>query len=221
MSKENGGCTPTLVIAGVVVVGIVVASEKFEDIRNIVNPLGRQPIIGPGPGHPRQEGLIFENTNVRRWEKDINRIAASFNLDGRLLQGVVAIESAGNPNARSKSGAQGLAQIMPATWRELQQEVQRNPILRQKAHDLGIDSTVGPTNPEANLYLSSLYLFKLGAPQGSIESWNASGRGREYLRQAEAVVQKYHDGPRPRAVPSPNARRYQSLMTSWLQRFTR
>lgn len=50
---------------------------------------------------------------------EIDRAAREANVDPRLLAGLVKQESSFNPNARSGSGAIGLAQLMPGTAREL------------------------------------------------------------------------------------------------------
>ncbi len=50
---------------------------------------------------------------------EIDRAAKEANIDPRLFAGLVQQESAFNPNARSGSGAIGLAQLMPGTAREL------------------------------------------------------------------------------------------------------
>jgi soluble lytic murein transglycosylase-like protein len=50
---------------------------------------------------------------VRQWQPDILRWADQFGLDPNLVAIVMQIESCGNPQAVSRSGAQGLFQVMP------------------------------------------------------------------------------------------------------------
>jgi soluble lytic murein transglycosylase-like protein len=45
----------------------------------------------------------------------ISRLARHYDVDARLVQTIIAVESAFNPNAVSHAGAQGLMQLMPAT----------------------------------------------------------------------------------------------------------
>ncbi len=49
----------------------------------------------------------------------VNNAAEQFNLDPALIRAVIHAESAFNPKARSKVGAIGLMQLMPATAKEL------------------------------------------------------------------------------------------------------
>jgi soluble lytic murein transglycosylase-like protein len=51
--------------------------------------------------------------SVRAWEGEIVRWSVSFGLDPNLVATVMQIESCGNPHAVSRSGAQGLFQVMP------------------------------------------------------------------------------------------------------------
>lgn len=51
--------------------------------------------------------------SVRAWEGEIVRWSESFGLDPNLAATVMQIESCGNPHAISRSGAQGLFQVMP------------------------------------------------------------------------------------------------------------
>jgi hypothetical protein len=50
---------------------------------------------------------------VQQWQADIVRWAEQFGLDPNLVAVVMQIESCGNPQAVSRSGAQGLFQVMP------------------------------------------------------------------------------------------------------------
>jgi soluble lytic murein transglycosylase-like protein len=51
--------------------------------------------------------------NVRRWCDLITRSAAESGLDANLIAAVMTVESGGNPDAYSHSGAVGLMQVMP------------------------------------------------------------------------------------------------------------
>ncbi len=68
-------------------------------------------------------------------------------IDARLVVALVAVESSWNPAARSRAGARGLGQLMPAT-----------------AADLGVD----PADPDANLDGTIRYLAVLLARYRSL-----------------------------------------------------
>ena len=55
---------------------------------------------------------LYWTTDVRRWQASIIRYATQYQIDPNLIAAVVAVESGGNPNAVSRSGAIGLMQIM-------------------------------------------------------------------------------------------------------------
>jgi soluble lytic murein transglycosylase-like protein len=56
---------------------------------------------------------------LRRWERELLHAATAADLDPALVLAVVVRESAGDPDAVSRRGAQGLMQLMPPTAREL------------------------------------------------------------------------------------------------------
>lgn len=58
-------------------------------------------------------------SKVEHFRTLIDQAAQRYSVDAALLSAVVEVESAGNPRAVSRAGAQGLAQLMPATAREL------------------------------------------------------------------------------------------------------
>lgn len=66
----------------------------------------------------------------------------------KLVNAVIEVESAGNPNAVSRVGAQGLMQLMPATAQEL---FDRS----------GYSGEYDPFDPEMNKFLGTMYLEEL------------------------------------------------------------
>jgi soluble lytic murein transglycosylase-like protein len=48
----------------------------------------------------------------------IDKVAARHGVPARLVRAVIAVESAGQPQARSAKGAMGLMQLMPQTARQ-------------------------------------------------------------------------------------------------------
>ncbi len=53
------------------------------------------------------------STQVKHWEPQIVAWAARYQLDPNIVATIMQIESCGDPNAVSRSGAQGLFQVMP------------------------------------------------------------------------------------------------------------
>lgn len=53
--------------------------------------------------------------NLTAYADEINRSAAAWGVDPALVRAIVHAESAFNPQAESRKGAQGLMQLMPAT----------------------------------------------------------------------------------------------------------
>ena len=78
---------------------------------------------------------------LRQFAPMVSRAAIDHGVDAALLQAVVAIESAYNPLARSRAGAIGLMQVMPAT------------AARYGVHN--------PEDPLQNLHAGCLYLKDL------------------------------------------------------------
>jgi len=71
------------------------------------------PIAAPAPP-PEVGGLApLFTPEVQRWSARIQAWARAYGLDPNLIATVMQIESCGDPQARSASGALGLFQVMP------------------------------------------------------------------------------------------------------------
>src|SRR5205085_6623749 len=105
---------------------------------------------GPGP-RATQVHLRFEN-RVERWRTisieatDEVLRATGVQIDDDLLLALVAVESAGRPDARSATGAMGLTQVEPTTFSDL-----------QRRHS-GLLSGRSLEEPRTNLVAGALYL---------------------------------------------------------------
>jgi hypothetical protein len=103
---------------------------------------------------------------TNRFESVIERYAGVHGVDAAIVRAVIAVESAFDPKARSRVGAIGLMQLMPATARALR---------------------VDPLQPEQNIeggarYLSAL-LRMFGRLDLALVAYNAGpGFARRYLR---------------------------------------
>jgi soluble lytic murein transglycosylase-like protein len=75
--------------------------------------------------------------------------AQEFGLDAALFRALIKAESGWNPNSVSPKGAQGLAQLMPATAREL--------------------GVIDPFDPRENLRGGAKYLKQMIEQFGSVE----------------------------------------------------
>ncbi len=108
--------------------------------------------------------------NLARYDEDIELAAAEAGIDADLLRAVVASESGGDPQARSRAGAVGLCQLMPATAEAL-------------AADVGIESYAPKRlyEPRVNLRLGAAYLRRMlaryeGRAPLALAAYNAGGR---------------------------------------------
>jgi len=124
-----------------------------------------------------------------RYQEAIDRIAAVHAVDPALVRAVIHAESAFNPQARSRVGAQGLMQLMPTT-----------------AEELGV---VSPFNPEQNIdggvrYLAMLLARYEGDTRLATAAYNAGPGAVErysgippfaetqaYVKRVEILYRRY------------------------------
>jgi soluble lytic murein transglycosylase-like protein len=113
---------PVAVIVFVLSIGILVAQlmiataptsspakSALVAVPPIAPPAEQQPVI---PVTGVAVSALF-TPEVRYWNDDIVRWAGEYQLDPNIVATVMQIESCGNPQAISGSGAQGLFQVMP------------------------------------------------------------------------------------------------------------
>jgi hypothetical protein len=124
-----------------------------------------------------------------RYRESIDRIAERHGVDKALVRAVIHAESAFNPQAHSRVGAQGLMQLMPAT-----------------AEELGV---VSPFNPEQNIDGGVRYLAMLlqryegditlataayNAGPGAVQRYNGIppfAETQAYVRRIEILHRRY------------------------------
>lgn len=126
---------------------------------------------------------------------------------------MMRVESGGDPRAVSKRGAVGLMQIMPATWRELQDR-----------YGLGRD----PYDPHDNIIAGAAYLREMHdrfGPDGSLAAYNAGPE--RYLKSRDdglplpvetqrylAILGPLIDGSRPALIAWRSASEHQRQSAS-------
>ena len=120
--------------------------------------------------------------NIAYWEPQIQKASKRFNVPPEWIREVMRIESAGQATWKggqpitSSAGAQGLMQVMPATYEELREK-----------HGLGSD----PYDPENNIMAGTAYIRELyemyGSP-GFLGAYNAGpGRYRQYVENGRSL----------------------------------
>nr|MDQ6894643.1 transglycosylase SLT domain-containing protein [Acidobacteriota bacterium] len=92
--------------------------------------------------------------------------AAQFRLDPAILRGLVRQESVFDSGARSRAGALGLTQLMPATARGLSKSVLRVRYRRAFLYDPSVNSKLGAA------YLKSLFDRFSGNPLWALAAYN-------------------------------------------------
>jgi soluble lytic murein transglycosylase-like protein len=74
--------------------------------------------IAQSPDGQLVRPLSLSDTNVAQYTDQIQAAATKYNIDPKLIEAVMEVESSGNPRAVSKAGAMGLMQLMPSNVSE-------------------------------------------------------------------------------------------------------
>ena len=120
--------------------------------------------------------MIDQQPLIDTMARSVTEASQRFGIPENWIYAVIHVESAGHPNARSRAGAQGLMQLMPATWAKLRQ-----------LHGLGGDVFDVHDNISAGTaYLRELY-ERYGA-FGMLAAYNAgAGRYEAYRDHSRAL----------------------------------
>lgn len=137
------------------------------------------------------------------YEGSIITYSNEFGLDPSLTAAVIFCESGYDPNAKSRVGATGLMQLMPATAAEA-------------AATLGIEeySEEKLTDPEINIRLGCFYLSEMlsefGSVKNTLSAYNAGpGRTRGWIKDYGMNEQK-----ELLYIPYPETEKYVGRVTS-------
>lgn len=131
--------------------------------------------LGDGAG-----GDVRRGSERATEKKTIERGSEVMPVDNSLIKAVISVESAGKPNAVSSAGAQGLMQVMPATAKEVLQELGRDP------------AEYDPFDAQQNIEVGSFYLDKMlnmfgGDLELALAAYNGGpGRVSRLLKQEGA-----------------------------------
>ncbi|MBI2080260.1 MAG: lytic transglycosylase domain-containing protein [candidate division NC10 bacterium] len=178
--------------------------------------------VPPSPLPPRLPRLPVTEGARRRFRPLIEAAAIGEGVDHRLLTAIIQVESAFNPGATSRRGAQGLMQLMPGTAEEY--------------------AVRDPYDPEENIRGGARYLRRLldlfaGNLPLTLAAYNAGeaavqrfggippfGETREYVHRVQARYRALggsHPLARPRlAAPDPASRVYRILDREGRLRYT-
>ncbi|MDP2696555.1 lytic transglycosylase domain-containing protein [Thalassospira sp.] len=104
-------------------------------------------LVAPAP----QQSPVMSTSGTDQWSHHIREASLRFNVPETYIRSVMTIESGGRTmmNGRpitSRSGAMGLMQVMPPTFREL-----------SRKHNLGND----PHDPRANILAGTAYIREM------------------------------------------------------------
>jgi soluble lytic murein transglycosylase-like protein len=158
--------------------------------------------VDNGPDYEASYGAHYRPDSVTRWQPYIDEASRRFGIPASWIARVMRAESAGQTRRdgrpiRSRAGAMGLMQLMPATWAEMHVR-------------LGLGSD--PDEPRANILAGTFYLRlmydRFGYP-GLFGAYNAGparyaayldgqqalpGETKAYLAQVAGRVDRHIDG---------------------------
>lgn len=144
----------------------------------LISPPSRAKECNLAAGYPEK---------ILRWCNLITRYAEENGLPPNLVAAVILVESAGDPNAYSRSGAVGLMQVMPRDGLATAFQCQNGPCFSSRP------STEELFDPEFNIRygtrLLASYLQRYGDLRQALKAYGPMNAGYSY---ADKVLQIYH-----------------------------
>lgn len=149
----HGAWTVVWFLLGLTLNGAACAGSRFEEARS--------PGMASG-GAVEPSWPAAQRREIAAVQPEVHAAAKQFQVDARLINGLIWVESKFNARARGPGGTQGLMQLMPATAREL-------------AKSLG--ERARPYDPGFNIRAGSLYLARMIKRFGDVELGLAAYHG--------------------------------------------
>ena len=173
LRKEMSGLSVPLLRA---VAGMLADRGRYLDSITVVRP------------YMRRSGYTMERSDLelyypRAFTGIIDEHAGGAGIPLPVFYGLVRTESGFMPEIVSHAGAVGLAQIMPATAKEVNAMIQR-----RGGPDLAENGHIDLRKPEVNVYLGAFYLNhltnSLGSPMLALLGYNGGPARVRRLRRA-------------------------------------
>ena len=162
----HGAWTVTWFLMGLTLTTAACAGSRLD--------AARSPGMAYG-GVSEPEWPAAQRAQIARVQPEVRSAAKRHNLDPRLLNGLIWVESKFDAKARGPGGTQGLMQLMPATARELAKSLGE----RSRPYDAGFNIRAG------SLYLARMIKrfgdVKLGLAAyhggpGHVIKWQKAGK---------------------------------------------
>ncbi|MDR1144204.1 MAG: lytic transglycosylase domain-containing protein [Spirochaetaceae bacterium] len=140
----------------------------------------------------RRDGYIMETEDLelyypKPFSQLIEKHAQANGLHPQMFFGLIRTESAFIPDIASHAGAMGLAQLMPATAKEVAAVIKK-----RGGPDFAADGGIDLTDPEINVQMGAVYLKdltdSLGSPMLALLAYNGGpARIRRFRRAAPSL----------------------------------
>ena len=116
----------------------------------------------------------------------INKVSREHGIDEKLIQAVIKQESGFNPNAKSKAGAMGLMQLMPATAKAMGVKDPYNPTQNVEGGVKYLKSLLNKYN--GNIILS---LAAYNAGSGAVDKYDGVPPYKETQNYVKSILANY------------------------------
>ncbi len=116
----------------------------------------------------------------------INKVSRENGIDEKLIQAVIKQESGFNPNAKSKAGAMGLMQLMPATAKAMGVKDPYNPTQNVEGGVKYLKSLLNKYN--GNIILS---LAAYNAGSGAVDKYDGVPPYKETQNYVKSILANY------------------------------